>query len=190
MTITPFRTTGRSTDRLSGHSGGHPAGTARSAGRRILDPAELLPIAEGLAASAPSWPDLHDPTVRTWRTIAVTESFEAYVIAWPTGGSIELHDHGDSSGAVVVAAGDLVETTVATGSGGALVTARRPLPVGSHVVFGPGHVHDIGNRGLLPALSVHVYSPVLRSMTFFEHRGSQGLVPIRTEDYPLVGTDR
>jgi len=128
--------------------------------------------------------------VRTWRTIAVTESFEAYVIAWPTGGSIELHDHGDSSGAVVVAAGDLVETTVASGSGSAIVTAIRPLPVGSHVVFGPGHVHDIVNRGLLPALSVHVYSPVLRSMTFFEHRESAGLVPIRTEDYPLVGIDR
>ena len=185
MTITHLRPAGRT----PGRPFGHPAGTECDAGH-VLDAAELLPIAHGLAASATSWPDLHEPGRRTWRTIAVTEYFEAYVISWPTGGSIELHDHGDSSGAVVVAAGDLVETTVAPGRAGALVTASRLLPVGSHVVFGPGHVHDIVNEGVRPALSVHVYSPVLRSMTFFEQRQGAGLVPVRTEAYPGVGADR
>jgi hypothetical protein len=185
MTITPFRPIGRTIDRR----GGHPAGAERDV-RHVLDAAELLPIAQGLAASATSWPDLHDPDHRTWRTVAVTEHFEAYVISWPTGGSIELHDHGDSSGAVVVAAGDLVETTVASGRTGALVTATRLLPAGSHVAFGPGHVHDIVNHGARPALSVHVYSPVLRSMTFFEQRQDAGLVAVRTEAYPGMGGDR
>ncbi len=149
----------------------------------VLDPAELLPIAEGLAATAPLWTELTEPEARTWRTIAATEAFEAFVIAWPTGGSIELHDHGDSAGAVVVAEGELVETTVVPGPGGIVTTVTRPVVAGSHVVFGPGHIHDIVNVGTRPALSVHVYSPVLRSMTFFEQRNGSGLVPVRTESF-------
>ena len=149
----------------------------------LLDPAGLLPIAEGLAATAPLWTDLGEPVARTWRTIAATDAFEAFVIAWPTGGSIELHDHGDSAGAVVVAAGELVETTVTCGPGGSWETTSRPLGVGDRLSFGPGHVHEIVNRGSTPALSVHVYSPVLRSMTFFDQRADSGLVAVRTESF-------
>jgi hypothetical protein len=36
---------------------------------------------------------------------------------------------------------------------------------------------------------VHVYSPVLRSMTFFEARDDVLLVAVRTEDFP-VGSSR
>ena len=149
----------------------------------VLDPAELLPIAEGLAATATLWTDRSEPVARTWRTIAATDAFEAFVIAWPVGGSVELHDHGDSAGAVVVAAGELVETTVAPGPDGSWAAASRPLAVGDRLAFGPGHVHDIVNRGPRPALSVHVYSPVLRAMTFFEQRAGTGPVPVRTESF-------
>ena len=141
-------------------------------------------VAEGLARSASSWPGTEDPEVRSWRTVAATDRYEAFVIAWPVGGAIELHDHGDSAGAVVVAGGSLVETV-----GG---PRRRRLPggrspgrvdEGGHLEFEPGHVHDIVNHGPGPALSVHVYSPVLRSMTFFEARDDALLVAVRTEDY-------
>jgi hypothetical protein len=150
----------------------------------VLDRSELLPIAQGLAATAPLWADPDEPVTRTWRTIAATDAFEAFVIAWPAGGSIELHDHGGSAGAVVVAAGELVETTVVPGVGGSWAMTSRPLSTGDHRTFGPGHVHDIVNRGPGPALSVHVYSPVLASMTFFERRTGTGLVAVRTESFP------
>lgn len=117
-------------------------------------------------------------------------SFEAFVISWPTGGSIELHDHGGSAGVVVVAAGDLVETTARPGPDGGVVTTTRSLPPGSHVVFGPGHVHDVANHGRGPALSVHVYSPVLSSMTYFEQRDDAGLVPVRSEAFADGGAAR
>ena len=167
-----------------------PAVPGRMTTRPVLEPNALLPIARGLAAAARSWPDLYDPTRRTWRRIAVGESFEAFVISWPAGGSIELHDHGGSAGAVVVAAGDLVETTARPGPDGGVVTTTRSLPPGSHVVFGPGHVHDVTNHGRGPALSVHVYSPVLTSMTFFEQRDDAGLVPVRSEAYSDGGAGR
>ncbi len=70
-----------------------------------VDTARLRSIAEGLARTAGDWPGLEDPVTRTWRTVAATDRYEAFVIAWPAGGAIDLHDHGDSAGAVVVVVG-------------------------------------------------------------------------------------
>lgn len=152
--------------------------------------AELLAIALRLAPSASSWPGMEDPQDRSWHTVAATDRYEAFVIAWPVGGAIELHDHGDSAGAVVVAGGSLVETVVGHAEGGSLQMTSRSVTCGEHLVFGPGHVHDIVNHGPGPAVSVHVYSPVLRSMTFFEPRDGAVLMAVRTEDFPTTAADR
>lgn len=159
-----------------------PRPSARSA-RLALAPDDLLEVAEGLARSADSWPGLDDPVERCWRTVAVTPRFEAWVVAWPVGGAIELHDHGRSAGAVVVATGGLVETSLHPDGAGGLDVRSTPVRAGGHVLFGPGHVHDMLNVGPGPALSVHVYTPSLRSMTFFDRGGPDGLVPVRTEHY-------
>lgn len=168
MTIAPWRT-------------GEP--TRRVNRRRTLAPHDLLEVAEGLARSAESWPGLDDPSDRCWRTISATNRYEAWVVAWPVGGSIELHDHGDCSGAVVVASGRLVESSLRTGAHGRLEPVTLAVATGGHVVFGPGHVHDLVNEGPGPALSVHVYSPALRTMTYFDRRADHGLVAVRTEEY-------
>jgi hypothetical protein len=57
------------------------------------------------------------------------------------------------------------------------------IHAGGHVVFGPGHVHDLVNHGPGPALSVHVYSPALKAMTYFDWSPRNRLVPVRTEEY-------
>jgi mannose-6-phosphate isomerase-like protein (cupin superfamily) len=155
-----------------------------------LGTAELLAIATRLAPSAQSWPGMQDPEIRSWHTVAATDRYQAFVIAWPVGGAIELHDHGDSAGAVVVAGGSLVETVVGHEEGGSLQMTSRKVTRGDHLVFGPGHVHDIVNHGPGPALSVHVYSPVLRSMTFFEPRDREMLVAVRTEEFSTPAADR
>jgi mannose-6-phosphate isomerase-like protein (cupin superfamily) len=157
---------------------------------RPVDTAQLRLIAEGLARTAGDWPGLHDPVQRTWRTVAATDRYEAFVIAWPVGGAIELHDHGDSAGSVVVVGGSLVETSVAHDVDGSLVTSSRVLGPNDHLEFGRGHVHDLANLGAGPALSVHVYSPVLASMTFFEPRDGSVLVAVRSEDYRAPGPYR
>jgi predicted metal-dependent enzyme (double-stranded beta helix superfamily) len=58
---------------------------------------------------------------------------------------------------------------------------HRRLPEGALVSFGPDHIHDVVNAGARQALSIHVYAPRLRSMTFYENRPDRGLAPIRTE---------
>src|SRR5580692_21522 len=83
---------------------------------------ELLAMAEGMAVKARQWPGLADSTSRRWELLASSETFEAWVIGWPPGGTLELHDHGDSAGAVVVAGGELVETLVAEHANGFVTT--------------------------------------------------------------------
>lgn len=137
-----------------------------TAGHQI-QPAELLAIAEGLTRSARTWPGMRRPRRRCWDLMVASDAFEAWVIGWPPGGAIEFHDHGDSAGAVVVASGELTETTVTDGSHG-IETEARVLPESASTAFGTAYVHDVVNLGTAPAVSVHVYAPRLTTMTYYE----------------------
>src|ERR1700734_3693488 len=85
-----------------------------------MRPSNLLAIAHELAHGAQKLPGLGQLTRRVYELIAASEGFEAWVIGWPPGGAIELHDHGESSGAVVVVDGELVEMVVTEDGQGAL----------------------------------------------------------------------
>jgi Cysteine dioxygenase type I len=152
-------------------------------GRRI----ELLPIAEGFAVSAPAIPELQGVTERSWVLLAVTDLFEAWAIAWPPGGAIELHDHGNSSGAVAVAAGTLVETTVRASDNGRAVISTHRVAAGEHRCFGPHYIHDLVNDDVRPALSVHVYGPRLTTMSYYDLSAAGRLGRLRTESVPPLG---
>ena len=84
---------------------------------------ELAAIARGLAETAHIWPHVTDPHERLWHTIARTERFEAFVIAWPAGSSINLHDHGEAAGSIAVASGTLIETAVHDVAGSPTLTS-------------------------------------------------------------------
>src|SRR5580700_2798663 len=88
---------------------------------------ELQAVAEGLATLARGWTGMVGATRRRWQLLAAAPSFEAWVIGWPPGGTIELHDHGDSAGAVVVVDGELVETLVTHQIDGSVTTTTRRM---------------------------------------------------------------
>jgi hypothetical protein len=113
------------------------------------------------------WPGLAASTTRRWELLASSETFEAWVIGWPPGGTIELHDHGDSAGAVVVASGELVETLVTENVDGSLTTTGRRRAAGTSWTMGRRHIHDVVNDSSHPAVSVHVYAPRLTAMTHY-----------------------
>jgi len=170
-------------------SGGLPTGpgvppTVPGGPRRRID---LLPIAEGFAVSAPAIRELQGVTERSWVLLAVTDLFEAWAIAWPPGGRIELHDHGRSRGAVVVAEGALLETTVRATKEGVAVIGSRRLSAGEHRTFGPHYVHDLINDDRHRAVSVHVYGPRLTSMSYYELDAAGRLDRVRTEAVPPLG---
>jgi NAD(P)H-dependent flavin oxidoreductase YrpB (nitropropane dioxygenase family) len=170
-------------------SEGSPAGPRAllpqmTTARRQVD---LLAIAQGFAVSAPGITEIQGRNQRSWVLLAVTDLFEAWAIGWPPGGKIELHDHGQSHGAVVVASGSLTETTIrATASGVALISTQY-VEAGGHRRFGPGYVHDLINDGEAEAVSVHVYGPRLTTMSYYELDLRGRLDVVRAEDVPPIG---
>jgi len=142
----------------------------------MLDTEVLAEIARGLAARQTAWESRTGaiPTVRCYERIARTAEYEAWLICWPAGTELELHDHGDSAGAFSVVAGELDETTVVSGD-----PATRLLHAGDTSSFGPRYVHAVANVTDRPATSVHVYSPPLAFMDFYEQAADGALVTTR-----------
>jgi predicted metal-dependent enzyme (double-stranded beta helix superfamily) len=147
----------------------------------------LLAIAEGFAVSAAGIPELQDLSERTWVLLAVTDLFEAWAIGWPSGGRIQLHDHGTSRGAVVVASGSLTETAVRPTQRGVALIESHHLGTGDHRSFGPRYVHDITNDHEEQAISVHVYGPRLSRMHYYQLNSDGRLEEVRVEYVAPVG---
>lgn len=154
----------------------------------MLNPLTVVDLAEIVREVADSpeiwWPKVRRACGERWYVpLLQDELFEAWLLGWPAGEGIELHDHGSSSGALIVVEGTLRETYVGASRWvrpGARLRHRR-LPEGALVSFGPDHIHDVVNGGTGRALSIHAYSPRLRSMTFYESRPDRGLAAVRTE---------
>lgn len=139
-----------------------------------IDPAELADIATGLAAVARATPPpAPADDRRTWWRLLATDDFDAWLISWPTGGAVTPHDHGGSAGAFAVVSGELTEVTFEAGT-----ERRRRIGPGSARRVGAATVHDVVNDGREHAVSVHVYSPPLATMAFYD---GAGVAAIRAE---------
>ena len=100
---------------------------------RKVDPVE---IATRLAPAL-RWPGAPEGDERSWRLVALTPEFDAWVIAWPSGGRVDLHDHGNSCGALVVLEGTLVETIPWRHDTGRLSLERHELERGTTATTSP-----------------------------------------------------
>jgi Cysteine dioxygenase type I len=146
----------------------HPS--ARAVGADVLSA-----IAAGLATVTVPWELANGeaPTERRYHRVLATEAYEAWVICWPAGEALDMHDHGGSAGAFSVVSGHLDEATVEAGE-----TVVRSIAAGQTVSFGSSRVHAVVNRGSALATSVHVYSPPLSSMVYYQHADDGQLVAV------------
>jgi hypothetical protein len=135
----------------------------------------LAAIAAGLASVTVPWELGHDevPAERRYERVLSTPAYDAWVISWPSGGALDLHDHGGSAGAFSVVAGQLDEATV-----DGTVTVVRTFSAGQTTTFNSTRVHAVVNRGSVVATSVHVYSPPLSSMVYYGVDDDGGLVAV------------
>ncbi len=108
---------------------------------------------------------------RDWIRITDSPDADAWLIAWSPASSVGTHDHGGSHGAVTVLRGSLVERYWESDDRWAHV---RKLARGATVSVPPDRQHDIANCGTRPALSLHVYSPRLSTMSFYPGREQAG----------------
>jgi hypothetical protein len=178
--------TGIASRHLTAERLAHPAGSGRTRGP--LQPEVLGSIATGLARSAPK-ADLvwTQGTRRRYTRIVDTLLYDAWLIEWSPASSLELHDHGGSQGFVSVTAGTLVETYTDLGRRHPLRT--RIAQSGESFHIPQIQVHELSNPGPSDAVSVHVYSPPLREMTFYDHRPNSYLNPLYTSQGDLAALE-
>jgi quercetin dioxygenase-like cupin family protein len=112
---------------------------------------------------------------RWWARLHTDDAVDVWLLSWLPGQLTDLHDHGGSTAAFVVARGRLEEVR-ANLAGTRHSTVHRP----GQVSWIPARaVHDV--RAIdEPAVSIHAYSPPLRQMTYFAADDARGLVPQRT----------
>jgi len=136
-----------------------------------MTPETLLDMASGLALVADAWtPSLErHPAARTGLRILATESYDVWLLRWPAGTAVSPHHHGDSDAAFVVSSGALTETRWLDGR-----REERQLTRGKGATVERGVVHDVGAQA--EAVSVHVYSPPLARMAFFDDQAEKVLL--------------
>jgi rhodanese-related sulfurtransferase/mannose-6-phosphate isomerase-like protein (cupin superfamily) len=105
---------------------------------------------------------------RWYERLYVGSDHDIWVISWLPGQSTGFHDHGASSGALIVASGILEEHR--PGERARVIHPGKPL------TFGADYAHDVRNVSIAPAVSIHAYSPPLTDMNEYELDGGR-LVP-------------
>ena len=88
---------------------------------------------------------------------------EAWLIAWPAGTGLAVHDHSGSEAVVHVVRGHLRERYAVAGTDG---LQTRWLDHGKRVRLPTDHAHEIANDTTGLAVSLHVYSPRLGPLGF------------------------
>lgn len=131
-----------------------------------LSPAELATVTELVASHPETWAGRVTPQAeeRVYERLLRAEELEVWVLGWEAGQQTIWHDHGGSSGCLRVVQGELVEEYRAPS--GRL--RRRQLATGTASAFGPAHVHNVRREVCGPAISIHTYSPPLRTMTYYQ----------------------
>ena len=143
--------------------------TKSQSGAILRTPEELANIVS-LFASSDGWMDrVRLRTEHRWYDrLYQGPDHDIWAISWLPGQSTGFHDHGESSGAFVVATGILEEHRP-----GEQTLVIHP---GNLRAFGHDYAHDVRNASLAPAVSIHAYSPPLTDMNEYELDGNQ-LVP-------------
>lgn len=99
--------------------------------------------------------------------VLATPHYDVWLLRWPVGTRVEPHDHGESAGVFRVVEGRLLELRWVDGR-----TVARHLVAGATLEISRGVVHDVVAESDR-ALSVHVYSPPLVTMRFYDKHGVQ-----------------
>jgi predicted metal-dependent enzyme (double-stranded beta helix superfamily) len=144
--------------------------TLGSPGVDRFSPAQLLRTAR-LLATDPELLNLVDPGSgeRHWVELDSSPYLQVWLLSWPAGTHTGWHDHGDSAGAFLTVSGVLREQTAQGHS-----RKDRTVFAGDGRSFGTRHVHHVANVGVEAAVSLHLYTPRLTTMTQYDE-GPAGL---------------
>jgi predicted metal-dependent enzyme (double-stranded beta helix superfamily) len=148
---------------------------------RDLEPGELAALVQELAERPDLWRGLvrHDEHERVYVRLHRDHHIDAWLLCWVATQETGLHDHDVSSGAVRVIEGRLAELRLVLGEGGLDEVVYAP---GEGFCFDASRIHDVRHAGTAPAVSLHVYSPPIWRMGFYEP-GADGRLARRSASY-------
>jgi hypothetical protein len=153
----------------------------RLAEDRDLEPAELATLAAELAEQPQLWREFvrHDATERVYTEIFRDQHLDVWVICWSNSQETGLHDHDLSGGAVRVIDGALAEDRLVMGGPGLETVVYL---AGEAFEFDSSRIHDVRHTGQDPAVSLHLYSPPIWRMGYYEV-GADGRLARRLASY-------
>jgi quercetin dioxygenase-like cupin family protein len=153
----------------------------------FFDPLTLIEFSRFFAdeVRAGKYPFIdYDAQDRWHQRIYRDQRMDVWLISWlPTQGT-QLHDHGGSAGSFTVLRGSLTETLVSRRRDASVTLTDVQRRAGDSVGFGARYVHDVRNLSDEPAVSVHVYSAPLSSMTYYDVADGvlSALTTVETDD--------
>jgi hypothetical protein len=154
------------------------------AGENLTRP-QLNALAVGLGQEPRFWTDRvrHDPEMRYFNQLYRDANVDVWLICWLDAQDTGYHDHDVSSGAVYVVEGMLCEDYFYRDAAGWIDVRTRERRAGECFDFDGSSIHGMRHAGGAPATSVHVYSPALWRMGYYEP-GEGGLrrMPITYAD--------
>jgi Cysteine dioxygenase type I len=141
-----------------------------------LTRAQLNELAVALGAEPQFWADRvrHDPQTRYFDQLYRDANVDVWLICWLDAQDTGYHDHELSSGAVCVVQGALCEDYFYRDDDGWISVRTRERPAGTSFDFDGASIHGMRHAGGVPATSIHVYSPALWRMGYYE-AGEGGL---------------
>jgi hypothetical protein len=142
---------------------------------------EMGALADDLARQPSLWRKLvrHDENERVFVRLHRDHHLDAWLICWVGTQETGLHDHDVSSGAVRVIEGGLAELRPVLGRADLDVVTYAP---GEGFSFDASRIHDVRHAGAEPTVSLHVYSPPLWRMGYYE-TGADGRLNRRSASY-------
>jgi hypothetical protein len=122
---------------------------------RNLDQAELEELVNRVAAAPELWNDhvAFSDQQRHFVSLYRDDYVDVWLLCWTRANDTGFHDHDISCGAVRVLDGALGESTPRIGG----EAARRLIPAGESIAFGPEHIHRLVGQ-LDGSVSIHAYS--------------------------------
>ena len=145
---------------------------------------ELRELARAIAGDEATWTQYvrHEAHARHFVQLHRDPQVDVWLICWTNQQETGLHDHDVSSGAVHVCRGDLVEDRLEHRDD-ALLRVSIDRPEGSTFDFDASHVHCVRHpEDSRPAVSIHVYSPALWRMGYYDV-GADGLLRRKSVSY-------